>query len=350
MPTLATADKLTVMTRNLFLGAEIQSLAFSPDIPSFLEGVKGVLDQAAANDFTERAVALAVEIVEKKPDLVGLQEVYNFKNYGNNGPSPFRDYLTDLIGALQAQGACYKDVATVTNLDFALPIPVPTYGIVSITDRDVILARCNVDTQVVDLTIDDICPSERVSDDGCTYDQILVANTILGPIPFKRGYIAVDALIGSLPVRFFNTHLEIRYPDPFQPLSSFYQAAQASELIYIINHLPPNVGAPVIVVGDINSSPEDAQIFLWMPPYMQFTSALYLDAWTLRPGKPKGFTCCYDEDLSIPEDLYERVDVIFSSVLPTRVKANVVGNDEADQTNSGLWPSDHAGVVARMTY
>ncbi len=25
-------------------------------------------------------------------------------------------------------------------------------------------------------------------------------------------------------------------------------------------------------------------------------------------------------------------------------------NDEADQTPSGLWPSDHAGVVARMKF
>jgi hypothetical protein len=70
----------------------------------------------------------------------------------------------------------------------------------------------------------------------------------------------------------------------------------------------------------------------------------------LRPGKPKGFTCCYDEDLTIPADLYERIDMIFSSVEPIRVKANVVGNDEEDQTFSGLWPSDHAEVVDRMKF
>ncbi len=42
--------------------------------------------------------------------------------------------------------------------------------------------------------------------------------------------------------------------------------------------------------------------------------------------------------------------MIFSSVEPIRVKANVVGNDEEDQTFSGLWPSDHAEVVARMKF
>jgi exonuclease III len=114
------------------------------------------------------------------------------------------------------------------------------------------------------------------------------------------------------------------------------------------NDPPPG---PVIVVGDINSSPEDPDdIPDFQPPYMQFESAGYVDAWTLRPGKPKGFTCCFDEDLSIPADLYERIDVIFSYETPSRVKANVLGNDEADQTASGLWPSDHAGVAARIKF
>ena len=64
--------------------------------------------------------------------------------------------------------------------------------------------------------------------------------------------------------------------------------------------------------------------------------------------KTEGLTV--DEDLSIPADLYERIDVIFSNEVPNRVKANVLGNDEADQTPSGLWPSDHAGVAARIEF
>jgi endonuclease/exonuclease/phosphatase family metal-dependent hydrolase len=192
------------------------------------------------------------------------------------------------------------------------------------------------------------------TDDGCTYVE--TASTVIpggGPFPditieFKRGYVAVD-VIGIFPLRFFNTHLEGRNPDPAIPASSFFQAAQASELINIIGLLLPLEGAPVIIVGDINSSPEDLQTFQWEPPYMQLAAENY-DVWTLRSGKPKGFTCCYDEDLSIPADLYERIDVIFSNELPSRVKANVMGNDEADQTSSGLWPSDHAGVVVRMNF
>ncbi|MGD8762649.1 MAG: hypothetical protein PVG87_10115, partial [Desulfobacteraceae bacterium] len=346
MPNYAMGQKITVMTINLYLGAEIQSLADAPDLISFLEGVEDALDQVKANDFTGRAEALAALIVEKNPHLIGLQEVYDFTSLVPelNGSPPFLNYLDELREALSAQGACYDDVATVTNLDFG-PIPVPTYGLVSITDRDVILARCGVETGVVDLTWFPLC---QESTDGCNYDTVAEAETPAGTIAFERGYVAVD-VIGSFPVRFFNTHLEVKLPDPYQPLSALIQSAQATELITLIglqNYFDPPMG-PVIVVGDINSSPEDETVvigpFTIVPPYTQFVLSGYADVWTLRPGKPKGLTCCYDEDLSITADLYERIDVIFSSAEPDRVKANVVGNDEADRTPSGLWPSDHAG-------
>jgi endonuclease/exonuclease/phosphatase family metal-dependent hydrolase len=325
-------------------------LADAETIGEFLGGVEDALDQVAANDFTERAEAIAALIVEKDPYLLGLQEVYKFTSYaGLNGSPPFLDYLVEIKEALSEQGACYEDVATVTNLDTNSdlgPIPVPNYGPVGITDRDVILARCGLEYEVVDLTGFPLC---RPSDDGCNYTNVALAATPVGDIAFERGYVAVDTIYG----RFFNTHLEVRDPDPDNPLSRLVQRAQAMELINAIsvaasNDPPPG---PVIVVGDINSSPEDPDdIPDFQPPYMQFESAGYVDAWTLRPGKPKGFTCCFDEDLSIPADLYERIDVIFSYETPSRVKANVLGNDEADQTASGLWPSDHAGVAARIKF
>jgi hypothetical protein len=337
------AQEITVMTRDLYIGAEIQSLAAAETPEDFFAGVQAALEQIAANNFPERAVALAAEIVDKNPHLVGLQEVYNFTINGGNSLPPFRDYLNDLRDALEDQGASYYVAATVKNLDFSL-----TFGMVevSIIDRDVILAREDVLTEVVDLT--GFCP-EKQSVDGCNYQVVAEAITPVGLIVFQRGYVTVNAWVEGFPFRLINTHLEVRNPDPTTLASSIIQAYQASELIYIIGLLHPFEEAPVFVVGDINSSPEDLQIFPWQPPYMQF-EASYLDAWTLRSGKPKGFTCCYDEDLSIPTDLYERIDMIFSSELPSRVKATVVGNDEASQTPSGLWPSDHAGVVDRMEF
>jgi len=343
LPGLAFAEKLTVMTRNLYLGAEIQSLAGAGSAPEFIAGVQEALLQIAANNFPERAVVLASEIVEKKPHLVGLQEVYNFTIDGGNTQPPFRDYLNDLMAALADQGASYYVAATVKNLDLALPIDGSVIGVM---DRDVILAREDVAAEVVDLT--PLCPPGRPSVDGCNYGIVAIADTPVGPIAFERGYVAVDTPYG----RFFNTHLEIRDPDPLNPLSPLVQRSQAMELMQVIGALnssnpPPG---PIIIAGDFNSSPEDGDYFGFPSPYQQILTAGYTDAWTQRPGKPKGLTCCFDEDLRNPADLYERIDMIFSNAQTSRVKANVVGNDEDDLTPSGLWPSDHAGVVVRMEY
>ena len=344
-PCSAMGQGTRVMTYNLFIGAEIISLTDASNVQDFQNGVKNALDQVAANDFRERAATIASLIIEKNPYLIGLQEVYNIRSLaGLNGEPPFLDYEAELIAALSAQGACYEAAAAVINLDFG-PIPVPTYGPVSIQDRDVILVQCGIETEVVDFTQFSYC---RPSADGCNFSNVAVSNTPVGDISFERGYVAVDTIYG----RFVNTHLEIRDPDPDHPLSPLVQRAQAMELIAAIDvaNFVDSQPGPVVIVGDINSSPEDPDVITgFKPPYMQLAER-YVDAWTLRPGKPKGLTCCFDQDLSAPADLYERVDVIFSNQIPKRVKANVLGNDEQDQTPSGFWPSDHAGVAARIWF
>ena len=76
------------------------------------------------------------------------------------------------------------------------------------------------------------------------------------------------------------------------------------------------------------------------------------DVWNLRPGKPKGFTCCELADLSNAPSLHdERIDVVFAFPAPPgKVKANVLDAKVDDKTLSGLWPSDHASVSAELTY
>jgi endonuclease/exonuclease/phosphatase family metal-dependent hydrolase len=233
--------------------------------------------------------------------------------------------------------------------------------VVGVIDRDVILAREDVETEVVDLSW--FCPG-RTSQDGCNYSVVATAEIPVPPgapplvIEFTRGYVAVDAFIEDFPARVVNTHLEVRFPDPENPFSAIIQAAQAQELTFFLQNFSNQEGGPTILLGDINSSPVDQIIddpdgypFTdIVPPYMQFAEAGYFDTWTLRPGKPKGFTCCFGEDLAEPADLYERIDMIFSSAKPKRVKANVVGNSKSDRTISGLWPSDHAGVAGRLNF
>src|SRR5687767_13588572 len=64
-----------VMTRNLFLGADLSPAINADGIGEFLEANGGILREVDLTDFPRRSRLLADEIKTKKPDLVGLQEV-----------------------------------------------------------------------------------------------------------------------------------------------------------------------------------------------------------------------------------------------------------------------------------
>lgn len=344
----AAAEELTVMTRNLYLGADLIPLIKAQTNAQFELAVSEILGTIDNNSFPERAAALAAEIVEKKPHLVGLQEVLNFTIDGVNSIPPFYNYLQVLLDALDNRGAQYSAVAVVKNLDLVFPFGINLIGAL---DRDVILARDDVKESVVVLT--GLCPESQVSINGCNYQSAASLPNPLKPldnIVIKRGFVAIDALVDGFPVRFVNTHLELRE-------FGLLQAAQASELTQILAALNSG-GAPIIVVGDFNSDPRDPiQILAGpagpiVPPYLQLKEAGFVDAWTQhRPGNPDGYTCCQEEDLVNRKSvLDERVDLIFSSEEPEKVKVHLVGDKIPDKTPSGLWPSDHAGVVGRMEF
>ncbi len=350
----AATQDITVMTRNLYLGAELAPVLAAQTPEEFLAAAQAALAQVAANNFPERAQALAAEIVAKNPQLVSLQEAYNFTVNGQNGPPPFRDYLADLLAALAEQGANYKVAAVVKNADIQVPLG---GNVVGVTDRDVILARGDISTSVVPFAT--VCAKPSI--DGCNYQVVATATTPVGSIAQERGFVAVDALLGSTPVRFVDSHLELpgRELSPSNPLfASIIQAAQAFELISILAQFPNPQGAKIVVSSDINSTPLDQVIDLGppygqvVPPYIQFALAGYTDAWTLRSGDSSGFTCCQAENLlNLESILSDRRDVTFSREMPYgMVKVNLVGNEQADKTPSGLWPSDHAGVVTRMQF
>jgi hypothetical protein len=148
-------------------------------------------------------------------------------------------------------------VAVVRNTDISAPnIPLPGLGIVTlgITDRDVILARADIAASASPVTF----PCSMSSLDGCNYDIVAVTPDlpILGMVAIERGFVGVDVTIDGKDYRFVTTHLEVMEPEPGNPLSSAIQAAQASQLITTLATTTPP-GRSLIVVGDINSSPDD---------------------------------------------------------------------------------------------
>lgn len=400
-------NKIDVMTQNQYLGADLTSL-LATDTP-FNEELIDVLQQIAANDYPARARKLAKLIAHRLPHLVGLQEMFIFECHdsvwrdeagkGCDDPlikNAFNDHLQRTLDELARLQRPYVDVAIVNNLDLTgvfidgLPpgIPVWLYEdspldeipdiTVTVLDRDVILARDvardDVAASVTHVLYSNVCA--RPSADGgpgCNYQAFASAQTPLGNIPVERGWVGVDATIGGKDYRFVNTHLSVQRPDGTDA-SSIIQALQADELIQMLGKTTP-AGVSLILVGDINSSPEDPMIPNptqtnpfpspfdegIIPPYTQLVEAGYTDAWDLRPGNQPGFTCCQLDDLSNRKSILdERIDVIFSADVPSRVRnARVLGARVWDKTwptrpisppVHRLWPSDHGSVAAQLRF
>jgi endonuclease/exonuclease/phosphatase family metal-dependent hydrolase len=339
------SNTLVVMTQNQYLGTDFAAVVTAPDPVTFNQAVLEALAQIQANNFPERAQALAEEIADHQPEIVGLQEVYSFTLNGQLGEAPYRDHLTDTLHALNALGLHYVAAASVQNTQLTIPVDfdgdLQPEAAIGVTDRDVLLVRADIPASAVPFSC--VRPSQA----GCNYQVVASA----GPITIERGFVGVDVTVAGRPYRIVNTHLEVREIVPGNPSFSAIQAAQAAELIKTLQDTPA-AGRSLIVLGDINSSPDDAPFGQIIPPYLQFTGAQFLDAWLLRPGHAPEFTCCQAADLSNHRsELYERIDMIFTDFLPRKVKARLLGNRVADKTRpERLWPSDHAAVVAELTF
>lgn len=144
--------------------------------------------------------------------------------------------------------------------------------------------------------------------------------------------------------RFVTMHLEDAAPDS-PPEVQQLQLAQAAELLTG----PLATPMRVVLVGDFNSDAHAS----W-PTYLFLTGAKpegagLTDVWPIaRPGDP-GLTWGQAPDLLNPFPAFtQRLDLILLKGRFQIRDARLVGNRRADRAGSGLWPSDHAGIVATL--
>ena len=372
---------IKVMTQNQYLGADLGPVITASTDQEFAVAIFVALQSIAANNYPERAQSLADSIADRQPHLVALQEVFAFDcidyPFDSFDACPlfdgvFNDHLALTMAALADRGADYDVAAEIQNLTIPTPfmlsvglpgLPVFQLGsdvpilFVSVIDRDVILARGDIATSPVILN----CLTQGPGGIGCNYENVATVSTLAGPIAQERGYVAVDAWVNGAEYRFVNTHLEVRILGG-DPTTAALQAAQASELNMTLALTPSaNPASRLILAGDINSAPTHVSIGPIVPPYQQFANGLTIfgdsaflpmtDTWTLRPGNADGFTCCEAANLLNGSSEHgERIDVFFARPAPVKVKSNVMDAETTDKTASGLWPSDHASVIAELSY
>jgi len=365
---------IKVMTQNQYLGADLGPvIAATPE--QYPYAIVNALQSIAINNIPERAATLAKSIAKRKPDLVALQEVYAFQctslvpgyDACSAFPGAFNDHLALTEAALDELGSDYEVVAELQNMTIpALPVFLPGIGdpenptpamIVSVIDRDVILARSNVEASLAPIP----CLKPAPVSDGCHYQAVATVATPLGDITVERGFVGVNARVEGEDYLFVNTHLEIRMLGSSED-STALQPLQASELVgTLAAYLPYLPQAPrVIIAGDFNNGPDNTPLapYFIETAYQQL-SVDYTDTWTLRHGKSKkghgkpkkGFTCCQAADLlNHRSSLDERIDIVFANPAPAKSKTEVLNTKKGDKTASGLWPSDHASVFTKLTY
>lgn len=321
--------ELRVMTRNLYLGADIFKVTEAQTTAEIVARVTEAWQTVQATDFAERAKRLAAEIQAADPHVVGLQEVslYRIQSPGDlpgfvPAQDTAQDFLAMLMSELDALGLSYDAVVQSTNADVEMPMLDAQGGQddIRMTDRDVILVRA-------DLTWANPSTAQYA-------DRYVVVVGGALPVPFFRSWTSADVTLDGHTFRFVNTHLETQVdPDA--------QLAQGLELIGMLE----DETLPTVLVGDFNSRADGTGT----ATYGRFTQAGWEDAWSLG-GSGDGFTCCNAEDLmNTTVNFDERIDLVFLSPGDFEVKGmDVVGNQLADRTPDGLWPSDHAGVVATL--
>lgn len=304
---------VSFLTWNIYLGTEFTPLinASPEQIP---ERVTQIFRLFLATNFPIRAKAIAREIESEKPDFIGLQEAARWELIIPTFGTVTYDFIDILLEELEERGLKYKVAAQNKGLERELPDS--NGNLVRFLDRDVILIRKDKDIKVI-------------RRQEANFQTNLIVPIGGQPVTILRGWSSIDVKKDRHVFRMINTHLE--------PAVEAIRNAQANEIV----QGPANTLLPVIITGDLNATPNSTT-------YNLFINAGFQDAWN-QAGEGPGFTALQNPDLlNAASLLNRRIDYILFKNGWKPIDAELVGESQEDRTTTGLWPSDHAGVSARL--
>jgi endonuclease/exonuclease/phosphatase family metal-dependent hydrolase len=318
-----TPINVLVLTRNLYLGANLDAIVQARSAQEAFAAVERGWTDVQANNFPARARAIAREIATTKPEFVGMQEV---SLYRTQSPADFTvspatkvvlDYVRELRKAFAARKLRYRFLGINATTDAELPAGDPPAMDIRLTIRDALLVR-----------IDPRIKIRSVRKGLYTTTTPLFG----GFVTAKRGWVLADAWISGHRFRVVTTHLE-----SFNDTS---QVAQGQELAAG----PARTPLPTILLGDLNSRADGTGT----PTHANLLAAGFQDAWPQAHPGDIGLTCCHGADLrQLGGPFYSRIDYILLRNGFRAVAAGIVGEEPRDRL-AGLWPSDHAGLWARL--
>lgn len=331
---------LTVMTQNLYLGSSLGPALEAKTQEEFVAAVARIYATVQYTNFPQRAEAIADEIQEKAPDLIGLQEVTKWTTGGLN-PPPGYDFLAILEGDLAARGLDYSAAAVAHNANIG-PAPLVAEGCPVLEEPPFFTCSVQLEDRDVILVNDDTPELTWSNPQSGHYAAQQVIESPVGPLSFDRGWASIDAKLKHQPFRFVDTHLETEE-------SPLVQQEQAAEFL-----AGPGNGGTIVATGDFNSASDGSTT----TSYAQLTApGKFRDAWDEEKLGP-GSSCCQESNtpplapgaLNNPvSTLRTRIDLILSrgAARSSGDEAELVG-DTPFQAEPPFWPSDHAGVVSTL--
>jgi endonuclease/exonuclease/phosphatase family metal-dependent hydrolase len=360
--------KLTVMSRNLYLGADLAPALQANNVDQAVNAGGEIVKQVHATKFPSvRAASLAGEIRKRRPDLVGLQEAAWWRMATPADPGPALsghpvatqtdpqggDFLADLLKQLNKKkgkkkpAVRYKIAAVKPEFDFELPVNNGSGGLATadhnerLTMRDAILVRQGVGIKTSHPT-------------SGTYNSLLrvqLAGFI--NIDVTRGWTALDVKARGRSFHFVNTHLEAfdqQGSNQTNQGSSVgkgdIRAAQAAQLVGAGG--AAHGKRPVILLGDMNSDDDTVPASGDRNAYAALTAGGFSERSTGNP-----LSCCLNDAFLVggpgiggpaPINQFDhQVDHVLTNTKKIKfVKGFVDGRTPVN----GLYPSDHAALTS----
>ena len=60
-------------------------------------------------------------------------------------------------------------------------------------------------------------------------------------------------------------------------------------------------------------------------------------------------TCCFGEDIRDPVPAFtSRIDHVLGKGAVEELSSSLIGDDQSNRSGTGLWPTDHGGVDAKL--
>jgi endonuclease/exonuclease/phosphatase family metal-dependent hydrolase len=344
-----------VMTRNLYLGADLTPGVQAKTLQELVNGAGTILNQVDANNFPVRAKGLAQEMLTTKPDVVGLQEVALWRTQPcDKSPLPPTattvryDFLQSLLDELNKGKKVYRLAVVKPEFDFEVwantdgneqtsgpgcPQGSEING--RLTMRDAILVRSGVKTAKAK---------------SGTFKTLLRVKPAGVNIDVTRGWTAVDATVHGKKIDVVNAHLEAFDSNPSNFTNAdktvgngAIRAAQAKELAGARSRSK----LPVVALGDFNS---DVRTEVKKGDGLAYRALLKAGFVERATNKPLG--CCLNSGLLTTTaggkraDFDHKVDHVMTTT-PKKVKllkSTVTGLSPVN----GFWDSDHAGIFSSL--